>query len=202
VSDALTHIIFDLGGVIVKLRGTPIKREWFPVDDQPDDVWVRWLTSEAPRLFEAGKIDRDEFAVRVVDDLSLSTTPAEMMNYFSGLPESVFDGIPELLKGVRENYVTACFSNSNHIHWTGDVFTKQVVPLFDHHFSSHLMGVVKPDAESYEYVIKSLGVKAGQILFFDDNQMNVDAARSVGMRAERTVGFDALSQAIRAHNLV
>ena len=191
-----SHLVFDLGGVIVKLRGTPIPIEWFPDDNKPADVWERWLTSEGPRLFESGKIGCVEFSERVVDDLSLNTSANEFLNYFSDLPECVFDGAKELLAKAQTRFTTACFSNSNELHWQGKLVEMGLNTCFDHYFASHLMGIVKPDAESFLHVINSLKVEPASIIFFDDNQMNVDAAQSVGMQAMRVVGVSELAKAL------
>jgi putative hydrolase of the HAD superfamily len=59
---------------------------------------------------------------------------------------------------------------------------------FEHHFVSHLTGKIKPDAAAFEDVIESLACSAAQVLFLDDNMLNVEAARSVGMHAARVQG--------------
>ena len=60
--------------------------------------------------------------------------------------------------------------------------------IFEHQFASHLMGKIKPDAEAFEHVLDSLGCRASQVLFLDDNALNVQAARSLGMRAQQVRG--------------
>jgi putative hydrolase of the HAD superfamily len=40
---------------------------------------------------------------------------------------------------------------------------------------------VKPDPEIYEHSLTQLGVAAGEALFLDDRQVNIDGARAVGM---------------------
>jgi putative hydrolase of the HAD superfamily len=60
--------------------------------------------------------------------------------------------------------------------------------MFDQHFASHLTGKLKPDRESFEHVLQSLNCDPSAILFLDDNEMNVKAARSIGIIAYRTEG--------------
>lgn len=67
-------------------------------------------------------------------------------------------------------------------------FEMGIVGLFDQHFASHLTGKLKPDRESFEHVLQSLNCDPPSILFLDDNEMNVKAARSVGIIAYRTQG--------------
>lgn len=46
------------------------------------------------------------------------------------------------------------------------------------------IGVAKPDPRAYLACAERLGVAPGEVLFFDDREGNVAAAREVGMRAE------------------
>jgi putative hydrolase of the HAD superfamily len=74
--------------------------------------------------------------------------------------------------------------------------------LFDRQFLSYELGLAKPDREIFERVVDDLDVSAEEILFLDDNQINVDGARSVGMRAELTRGLASARRAIEALGLV
>lgn len=202
MTNSITHVVFDLGGVIVELKGSPIKSEWFSNNKTMEEVWETWLVSEAPRAFESGAISATEFADRIVTELSLNVSASEFLQYFSGLPIGPFPGAKELLLAVKNTHTTALFSNSNEIHWQRKMNEMALGPLFNEHFASHLMGMVKPDTEAFEKVLAELGVPAQQVLFFDDNQMNVDAAQSVGMLAERVVGLEQLRAGLEKHNIV
>ncbi len=46
------------------------------------------------------------------------------------------------------------------------------------------IGVEKPVGAAYEICAERLGVTTGDVLFFDDNEVNVVAARAAGMSAE------------------
>ena len=48
---------------------------------------------------------------------------------------------------------------------------------------ANLTGHIKPDKSAFETVIRSMDWRPGSVLFMDDNQMNVDAARALGIRA-------------------
>lgn len=192
----VSHVVFDLGGVIVKLRGgTPIPMEWLPDNLTPAEAWHRWLTSDGPRLFESGKIGKVEFSERVVSDFKFRATPEEFLHHYNRFPEAVYEGAKALLKRAATQYTTACFSNTNELHWNELMGTMGLDSHFEHKFASHLMGLVKPDAQSYEYVIAELGVDASKIVFFDDNLINVDAARNAGMQAQHVVGVEELTAA-------
>ena len=58
---------------------------------------------------------------------------------------------------------------------------------FTHRTFSHRLGIAKPDAAIYQHAAEGLGVPTGEILFVDDREENVAAARAAGQvaRAER-----------------
>ncbi|SPT64473.1 HAD family phosphatase [Actinomadura madurae] len=55
---------------------------------------------------------------------------------------------------------------------------------FDARVYSCDIGVAKPDPRAYEICAERLGVTTADVLFFDDSERNVRAARATGMRAE------------------
>jgi len=59
---------------------------------------------------------------------------------------------------------------------------------FTHHTFSHRLGIAKPDAEIYRHAVQGLGVPAGEILFVDDREENIEAARAAGMVAVQYSG--------------
>ena len=59
---------------------------------------------------------------------------------------------------------------------------------FTHHTFSHRLGIAKPDAEIYRHAVQGLGVPAGEILFVDDREENIEAARAAGMMAVQYSG--------------
>ncbi|HKZ45146.1 MAG TPA: HAD family phosphatase [archaeon] len=55
--------------------------------------------------------------------------------------------------------------------------------FFDAVIASCDVGMMKPDREMYELVLKKLGVAAEECVFIDDNSNNVEGAEKVGMKA-------------------
>ena len=61
--------------------------------------------------------------------------------------------------------------------------------MLDYYFASFQIKIAKPDPAAFQYVVNAMSCKPSEILFLDDNRMNVDAARRVGMKAERVNGI-------------
>jgi len=78
----------------------------------------------------------------------------------------------------------------------------QLGPAFGHHFVSHLTGRIKPDAEAFQHVVDSLGCKPKDVLFLDDNTLNVEAARRCGMQAVRVQGVAETRQVLVERGII
>lgn len=54
---------------------------------------------------------------------------------------------------------------------------------FDELFVSALLGVAKPSPDYFRRVVEHLDADPATVLFIDDHEPNIHAARSVGLRA-------------------
>jgi len=66
----------------------------------------------------------------------------------------------------------------------------------DTHFVSHLTGRIKPDRGAFEHVLQSLGCSPAEVVFFDDNALNIEAARTLGIQARQVRGLGETERAL------
>jgi putative hydrolase of the HAD superfamily len=181
-------LLFDVGGVLVQLSGVDAMLEWLGNTITSDELWRLWLRSESVRKFETGQIDAGEFADRVISEFGLAVEPQRFLESFTEWPTGLYPGTLEMLALIPRSYRRALLSNSNALHWPRVLNDMGLGPAFDSHFVSHLTGRIKPDSDAFEHVVESLGCLPGQVLFFDDNPLNVEAAQRFGMHAIRVLG--------------
>jgi len=181
-------LLFDMGGVLVELRGVEVMLEWLGNTLTADELWHKWLRSEPVRKFETGKIGAGEFAAGVASEFGLKVGPRQFLQAFSAWPFGPYPGALAMLARIPTSYRRAVLSNSNALHWPRVRDEMGFGPVFDSHFVSHLTGRIKPDAEAFEHVLDSLGCSPAQVLFLDDNLLNVEAAQGLGMHAIRVRG--------------
>src|ERR1700723_1237658 len=162
----------------------------------PPPILKMWLHSTPVREFERGRMDAAEFAAAVTAEFRLPVQPQEFLDSFTGWVTGLYPGTLEMLAQIPSSYPRALLSNSNALHWTRVVSDLQLGPAFDHHFVSHLTGRIKPDADAFEHVVDSLDCRPEQVLFLDDNTLNVDAAKRFGMQAVRVRGIDETKRAL------
>ena len=183
-------LLFDVGGVLVQLSGVEAMLEWLDNGISEDEFWRRWLQSVPVRQFETGQIDADEFAIGVTSEFGLAVEPRQFLEAFIRWPTGLYPGTLEMLARIPSSYQRAVLSNSNALHWPRVQTEMKLGAAFDNHFVSHLTGRIKPDAAAFEHVMESLGCSPASVLFLDDNLLNVDAAKRVGMQAVRVRGIE------------
>ena len=93
-------------------------------------------------------------------------------------------GAAELLRSLRARGLkTGVLSNTLPDIWP-TLHATGLGELVDVALSSCAVGIHKPAPAVFTLAAQTLGVEAGAVLFLDDKQENVDAAKTVGMRAE------------------
>lgn len=102
--------------------------------------------------------------------------------------EGVGDVLRRLVAAGRAE--TGVLSNTNEPHWVRFEARGGQAPEFPsasvlrHIHTSHRLGLMKPDLAIYEAFERGTGFRGGEILFFEDVEENVAAARARGWRAE------------------
>ena len=72
------------------------------------------------------------------------------------------------------------------------------ITAFTHRTFSHRLGIAKPDAAIYQHAAEGLGVPANEILFIDDREENIVAARAAGMHAIQYIDHADFLQQMQA----
>ena len=189
---AINAVVFDMGGVLVRLgpledvlAGVTTARAG---SSSGDDLWTRWILADAVRSYERGRCSTEEFAAALIAELDLALEPTELIERFQRFPMGLYNGAADLAAEVRATCTIGVLSNTNELHWTEQTDHEIVQGLFDRDYLSYVLDMVKPDADIYDHVIADLGLPASEILFIDDNQINVDGALARGMQAALAKG--------------
>lgn len=195
VGGEIDFVLFDLGGVLVRLGGVVAMQRLAGIETE-EEVWQRWLTCPWVRRFERGGCGPDEFAAGVVAEWGLPIDPGGFLTQFRNWPEALFDGAEELVAKVRSQMPVGCLTNTNVVHWDDQAMRWGIDEMFDVRFLSHRLGLIKPDRAVFEHVVGALDLPAERIVFFDDNDANVQQARAVGVNALRVRGIRETAEAL------
>ena len=187
-------IVFDIGGVLEITPDRGVTAQWEArlhlkpgeLDDRMRSVWNDGSIgkrSEEDVLRSLGEIlgmdeaQVDAFMQDIWDEY-LGELNVELAAYFTTL---------------RPRYQTALLSNSFVGARSKEEQRYRFAAMTDLIIYSHEEGMRKPEQRIYELACKRLGVQPGDMIFLDDIEENVAAARELGIHA---ILFKDTAQAI------
>lgn len=132
-------------------------------------------------------------------------TPDEVEHLLHAWSRRQFFGVDRVFDALEAARVPAAvLSNTNATHWRrlmaldGGTPENPIVLRAQHHFASHILGVAKPDPRVFTAVSAATGAAPHRILFFDDIEAYVEAARAAAWQAEHIdASQDTPSQLLR-----
>ena len=182
-----TIVLLDIGGVLVELGGLTALRRMLGEHLSDEDLHALWAASEAVLQYETGRSDAQTFAAHVVNELKIDLEPHDFLKDFEQWPIRLQPGAMELLRAIPATYRPSALSNTNDIHRARAADVLGLDGVFHRRYFSHELGFMKPNPRIYEAVLDDLKVDARNLLFIDDSQTNVEAARAIGMQAHLAV---------------
>lgn len=183
-------LLFDFGGVLVDLDRSRAERAFDRLGFDIRPYLGTFRQSGVFSLLERGEIGVGQFCdeIRRLAGNAQLADEAITEAWRAYLTEVPAERLDMLLK-IRRHYSVNLLSNTNSIHWQqacDDFFRYRglgVADFFDNVYLSFEMGVEKPAPELYAKVAEGLQVAPGEILFFDDSEVNCEAARQCGFRS-------------------
>lgn len=193
-------IVFDIGGVLINLdmdgciRAFRRNLGFDRITELLDPCHQKGVYGD----MEAGLVSADEFRAEVLRDSRPGSQPEDVDRSMLALLAGMAPDTVETLKALKERYPLYLLSNNNpiamgHILRMFRDYGIDPETTFREQFISCEMKMLKPSARIYEAVVARIGLPADEILFVDDSETNVEAARKVGLQARTFVPGTKLS---------
>jgi glucose-1-phosphatase len=184
----IRNIIFDLGGVILNINPQLTvnafrKLGWNDFYDERQKSSNRELFYDLERGNLSPELFRKNVRQRIKNDISDSDIDIAWTAMILDIPAERIRYLEELKKYFR----IFLLSNTNEIHKIKfhRIFEKDFgysfYDLFERIFYSYEIGLRKPNPQIYIQVLNDAGIIAGETLFIDDMDENIQAAQSLGI---------------------
>jgi epoxide hydrolase-like predicted phosphatase len=191
---AVRAVVFDIGGVLELTPYLGVRERWEEkLGLQPGELDAR--TRGVWEAGSVGALSEREVTLRVGELLGLDETQVEafMRDLWTEYLGSLNVELAEYCRGLRPRYQTAIISNSFVGARTREQERYHFDEITDLIVYSHEVGISKPDPRIYQLACARLGVRPGETVFVDDNQLMVDGARAARIQA---ILFEDNAQAI------
>ncbi|MDP3941621.1 MAG: HAD family phosphatase [bacterium] len=182
----ITHIVSDVGGVIV-LDGGHKKRA----------LWEKKLRLEPGQLFREvyinsqaekatiGEVTSSDVWINIQKKFTLSKEELDeiIVDFYS--EDKVNTELYTFIQSLRGQYKTALLSNA----WLNarEIYTTRyhLDEIFDIMIISAEVGMMKPSEDFFLYALNLLGATPKETLYIDDTEENINAAKTLGIQTVR-----------------
>jgi glucose-1-phosphatase len=178
-------LLFDLGNVVFEIDFDRAFARWAQYASCGAAVLrERFSHDLAYRRHEIGAIGHEEYFESLRASLQIDIPDAHFLDGWNAILLDEVPGISAALAQAATRMPVYAFSNSNPAHeacWPDRY--GGTLAHFRKVFVSSTIGLRKPDAAAFQFVVNEIGVPAGRIVFFDDSLANVEGARACGLQA-------------------
>ncbi len=175
-------IVFDFGNVFLNLDldgAFENALKTFKIKAFPEEM------NAVNALYEQGLISTDEFIEFYSENFS-GISEETLINNWNFMLKDFPENRLSFLKALKSSgkYKLILLSNTNelHIDWVKQniLFYEDFKNCFDAFYLSHEIMLRKPNADIFEFVLKTNELKAENTLFIDDNSENIKTAKNLG----------------------
>lgn len=195
----IKNYIFDFGWVLVRFDMDYMTRKY--ITDDNDCKMSQQVIFD--RLYwdrlDDGTIEDEEVKREIKKRLPERLWENACKAYDNWLYNLPFiDGMVDLVKEIKKSggkvYILSNISIGFAQNYKNVPQLKELFSLFEGLVFSGPLGIVKPSAEIFDYILKKYNLKACETVFIDDSQKNIKGAEAVGIKG---IQFDGSAQNLR-----
>jgi len=177
----IRNVVFDIGGVLLRLRYQPFIDYLVGAGIDMTDL-PRWLEQVDLAAHERGEITGDALLGRIAAMARRPLDAAELRSRWLDMFDRAHEMF-DLAAGLKGDYRVFLLSNIGDLHWSHlnarygfDDLTHGVIASFR-------VGAIKPSAAIYRETERRFGLEPAATVFIDDLPQNVAGAQACGWRA-------------------
>lgn len=177
----IRNVVFDVGGVMVRLRYQPFVRYLQDAGVDMADL-PAWLETIDLNAHERGEITGEELLERVAASAAQPLDREDLGRRWLDMFERTGEMF-DLASGLMDHYRVYLLSNVGDLHWRHLDETYGIAGVGHGAIASFRVGAVKPSAAIYREAERRFGLAPEATVFIDDLARNVAGARACGWQA-------------------
>ncbi len=190
MAKSIKNIIFDFGGVIIPIDPMAFAAGLINLGcTNVLTLHETFLKKDVYTRFEKGEMSPGEFRLMLRTGLNNNVTDEKLDHAWNLILGQVPSHRVKFLESIKTKYRTFLLSNTNKIHY--DHYQEQfrktygypsLDSLFEKAYYSFQIKLYKPDPAIFEFVMNDKGLNPEETLFIDDFQVNIEAAKKLGLQ--------------------
>ncbi|HKE03834.1 MAG TPA: HAD-IA family hydrolase [Blastocatellia bacterium] len=200
-------VVFDLGGVVVKLNIDGALDELARRSDTDRKLIESFVSARdesglsLDEKLQLGLLEIDEYVALLNRALRRKLTREEIIDLRMQVIQGEDEDVLEIIRALSTRRKVACFSNTHAIHWDYMLANYRSFRLFHCAVASHLIQSAKPDPKAFAIACREFGAAPAELLFIDDSLANAEAARAAGWHAIHFKGAAALREELQEYGV-
>jgi len=178
-------LLFDLGGVVVEFDFARALAHWAPMSSLPPEALARAFSHDDDyQRHERAELTGAQYFDTLRRKLRLAATDEQIEAGWNAIFRAEIAPTLDAIEAARGFLPCYAFSNTNKSHHAAwRTAFPRIEPAFEKVFTSSDIGLRKPEPAAFAHVCQEIGQPPQAVLFFDDLEENVQAARACGLQA-------------------
>ena len=180
--------LFDLGNVLAKSLDDYGLYNKLNCKISYDEFLQYWWGDDLVLKAHMGLATDDEHVEALLKFCKSDLSINQFYEIYNSLDNSLYDETMEIINELKnKGYKVGLLSNLRLMDYKR--YEEQIKKInFVYLFLSYEIKCIKPSSDIYLQVIDALNCEAENIIFFDDNQKNVNGAKQLGINAYQVTG--------------
>jgi len=194
-------ILFDLGNVVIDFDHLiAVKKiaQFSKLDK--DKIYQTIFDSDLTSLFEEGLLSEREFFYRIKDMLKFDLSYNDFLPIWNEIffitPRNLF--VHNIARQLKKDYSIFLISNVNKLHFQYLKETFDIFKVFKKLILSYEVKARKPNPVIYNLALKYAACRPQEILYFDDRQDLIEAARDLKINGFQFTGIDSFKKTLES----
>jgi glucose-1-phosphatase len=191
---AIKTLLFDLGNVLIKTdpKGLLTDNGFIKYNQNFPEIINKIQCKEIMDNYDLGKISSPDFRQQFKNLLSIEDMKdTEFDNTWNAFILPLCEKKLKFVNSLKNEYKVFLLSNINEINLT-EINKKckfigidNLSSIFHKTYYSYEIRFKKPDIESFNLILKEQKLKPNEVLFLDDSDENIEAAKGLGIQSIR-----------------
>lgn len=196
------NIIFDLGGVLLDIDYQKSIDAFKTLGiGHFEEMFSQFKADALFEKLERGEVSEADFYSAIKERTPHALSEADIDQAWNALILHFRQDSLVYLEKLAQKYKLYLLSNTNSIHqkYFQQLFAKETgKPTLDAYFTkawySNEIGLRKPGAEIFRYILEEENLLAEETLFIDDTLVNVETAKEIGLKTHHLLAGERIEE--------
>lgn len=198
----IAAILLDADGIVIQGRERYFSSA-LAVEQGIDEQDVITFIKREYKDCVLGTLDLKDAVAKYLDTWKWTKSVDELLEYWFSLDGQPSEEVLRVVQRLRERGMKVYIASDHTQYRADDIMRRMGMnQYFDGSFFSCDFGHTKTETAFYEHAAQELGISTSEMMFWDDESENVDAAENAGVVARLYGGLDGFQDELKRRGML